>query len=118
MHLGSHVEGGDAATNALLLWGDGLADGAGEDGFGGWGHLFGNHGLLVDVHLEGDVELLADLEEFVQIFAWVDFVDGGTVAGAEELVVEVLADDRVFAAAGAEDIHAADDFAVGEECGA
>jgi hypothetical protein len=71
--------------------------------------------LLGDVEIEGDVEFLAGGEKFVDVFAGDHFVNCGSEAGSQEGVFEMFADDHVIAAADTEDIHAAGDFAIGQE---
>src|SRR3954454_19834110 len=82
MLLRRDVEGGDALADALVL----VADAA---------------GLLEDVHVDGDVELGAGLLQRLDVLAGLDPVDRRAEAGAEELVLQVLADDSVVSAADA-----------------
>lgn len=109
------MERGDALADFSVFGADACHEGvflfeAGEG--------LGDEGLLDDLHVKGDVELFARGEELADIFARDDAVDGGAVAGAEEVVTEVLADDGVSAAGSAEDVCAGGDFAVGQKGGA
>ena len=72
--------------------------------------------LLLDFHVEGDVELAAVCEVLLNVLPRRHAIDRRAEAGAEERVVEVLADDGVIGAADAEDVHPAGDFAVGQQC--
>src|SRR5688572_1837836 len=96
LRLGRDVERRDALADALVLFAH-----AG--------------GLLEDVHVGGDVELAAAGDVLVDVLAGGDAVDGGAEAGAEELVLQVLADDGVVGADDAEDVRPAGDLAVGQQ---
>ena len=71
--------------------------------------------LLRDLEVEDDVELLLRRDERGEVLAWDRAVERRAVTGAKEGVVEVLADDGVLAADGAEHIHAGRDLGVAEQ---
>src|SRR5256885_2228447 len=95
MHLRRDVEGGLALADAAVA----LAFEA----------------LLEGFHVDRRVEFGGLLYELADIFAGGHAVDGRAEAGAQEGVVEILADDGVVGAADAEDVSAAGDLGVGEQ---
>ena len=71
--------------------------------------------LLHHVQVDRQVELAPGGQRGVQVALRHDPVHRRPPARAEELVLEVLADDRVVAAADAEDVHPAGDLGVAQE---
>ncbi len=97
--FGGDVKGGDAFADFaffFVFFDDGLQNG----------------------HVDGDVEFVAGGHQGFDVFLGDDAVDGGAHAGAAEFVFEVFAHHGVVAAAAFKNVHAAGDFAVGEQGGA
>src|SRR5262245_53824195 len=98
MHFWRDVEGRFALTDAAVLLA-GLA-------------------LLLDFDVQGDVELFRGGQQGLDVLARLDSEDCRSKARAKERVAELLADDGAVGAADAEDVGAARDFGVSQQCSA